>query len=172
MDILKIISIFKDYGGIIAIVITVLMIFVDLTPPIKLNPIKAICRYLGTSFNSSVRDELEALKQEMTDKFNQLQMEQNAQRQTLDKIIQDQRNTDINRYRWEVVDFENSLINGVKHPREQYRHALDCYEKYIAMMEEIGATSQDEYYRDVKEKGQAILDHYEKYRGNKELLFF
>ena len=160
--------------GKIATIIFLLGIFIDLTPGIKFNPIKAVFRYLGKSFNTSVQNEITNLKEEMNEKFERLEKEQTAQRQTLNKIILDEMNKDLNHYRWEVIDFQNSLVNGVRHSREQYRHVLDSYEKYCNMMEkdETVKTSEDEYYRAVKENGEAIREHYNKYKTDNSVLFF
>lgn len=153
-----------------ALILIVLGIFIDITPGIKWNPIKTIFKYLGKAFNSSVESELNTLKSAMNIKFDELQSEQLAQRETLDRLILDQTNKEIGRLRWEVIDFQNSIMNGVKHSRDQYNHVLDSYDKYILIMQNPNIDS-DEYFRTVQEQGEKIREHYERYR-DQDLLFF
>ena len=156
----------------IGLIILVLGIFIDITPAIKFNPIKAIFGYLGKAFNSSMQKEIIDFKKDINEKMDQLQTEQIAQRNTLDKIIADNQNKDISQLRWEVIDFENSLVNGVKHSREQYRHVLDSLEKYINMMGSLDENRHDEYYRAVCENGEAIREHYDKFKNDPSALYF
>ena len=153
-----------------ALILIVLGIFIDVTPGIKWNPIKTIFKYLGKAFNSSVESELNTLKSAMNIKFDELQSEQLAQRETLDRLILDQTNKEIGRLRWEVIDFQNSIMNGVKHSRDQYNHVLDSYDKYILIMQNPNVDN-DEYFRTVQEQGDKIREHYERYR-DQDLLFF
>lgn len=156
----------------LGLIILALSVFIDITPAIKLNPIKAIFGYLGKAFNSSMQKEIIDFKRDINEKMDQLQTEQIAQRNTLDKIIADNQSKDISQLRWEVIDFENSLVNGVKHSREQYRHVLDSLEKYINMMGSSEENHHDEYYRAVCENGEAIREHYEKFKNDPSALYF
>ena len=113
-----------------ALIILLIGIFIDINPGIKFNPIKAIFKYIGKSFNASMQNDLNDLRTEMTAKIQELQSEQVAQREALDKIILDQQNKEIQRLRWEIIDFNNGIINEVRHSRQQYRHVLDAFEKY------------------------------------------
>jgi vacuolar-type H+-ATPase subunit E/Vma4 len=154
----------------LAIIIVLLGLFVDITPGIKLNPVKAIFKYLGKYFNSSIEKELIELKKEMNSKIDQIQAEQTEQREALDRIILNDQNKEIQRLRWEIIDFNNGIMNEVRHSREQYRHVLDAFEKYNSIIQEVGS-SVDEYYRNVQENGKAISDHYDKHKNTKDLYF-
>ena len=154
-----------------AIIILLLGIFIDINPGIKFNPIKAIFKYLGKAFNSTVEKELSDFKVEMNTKIDEVQTEQNVQREALDKIILNEQNKEIQRLRWEIIDFNNGIMNEVRHSREQYRHVLDAYEKYCSIIGEVGATADSEYYRSVKEDGDHIKAHYEEHKDGKELYF-
>lgn len=153
-----------------ALIILLIGIFIDINPGIKFNPIKAIFKYIGKSFNASMQNDLNDLRTEMTAKIQELQSEQVAQREALDKIILDQQNKEIQRLRWEIIDFNNGIINEVRHSRQQYRHVLDAFEKYNSIIEDIGIP-MDEYYRDVQENGEAILKHYNDHKDSNELYF-
>lgn len=164
-------DLFKALGyDRLAIIIILLGLFVDITPGIKLNPIKAIFKYFGKYFNSSIEKELIELKKEMNSKIDQIQAEQTEQREALDRIILNDQNKEIQRLRWEIIDFNNGIMNEVRHSREQYRHVLDAFEKYNSIIQEVGS-SVDEYYRNVQENGKAISDHYDKHKNTNELYF-
>ena len=154
-----------------AIIILLLGIFIDINPGIKFNPIKAIFRYLGNAFNSTIRTELNELKANMNAKIDDIKSEQNEQREALDKIILNDQNKEIQRLRWEIIDFNNGIMNEVRHSREQYRHVLDAFDKYMKIIEEVGVSVDSEYYRSVKEDGDHIRAHYEEHKDGKELYF-
>lgn len=154
-----------------AIIILLLGIFIDINPGIKFNPIKAIFRYLGNAFNSTIKTELDELKANMNAKIDDIKSEQNEQREALDKIILNDQNKEIQRLRWEIIDFNNGIMNEVRHSREQYRHVLDAFDKYMKIIEEVGVSVDSEYYRSVKEDGDHIRAHYEEHKDGKELYF-
>lgn len=154
-----------------ALIVLFLSIFVDVTPGIKINPIKSLFGYLGKAFNSSIEIEIASFKDEVNEKFDDLQKEQLAQRETLDRIILDTSNKEIGRLRWEIIDFENSIRNGGTYGREKYRHILDLFDKYNNIMQ-LDDAPYDEYYRTVEESGDSIRAHYEQYKNNSELRFF
>ena len=151
--------------------ILLLSIFIDINPGIKFNPIKSIFRYLGKAFNSSLTSELNILRGDMTNKIDKVQEEQSEQRETLNKIILYNQNKEIQSLRWEIIDFNNGILNQIKHSREQYRHVLDAYDKYNAIIDEVGFNADLEYYRNVKENGDAIRAHYEENKDGNSLYF-
>lgn len=156
----------------IATVIVIVSIFIDISP-IKLNPIKAIFEYFGKWFNNSIQREIAGFKQEVNEKFDQLQKEQLAQRETLDKILLDQDNKEISKIRWDVIDFENSILNGIKHNREEYRHIIDSANKFQRIVSNSDTiTVPEEDIRKIKECAEFIESHYEKHRKDQSNIFF
>lgn len=155
----------------IGLIILVASIFIDITPTIKWNPIKAIFKYFGKWFNSSIEREISSFKKEVNEKFDKLQQEQTAQRETLDKLILDQENKEVSRLRWEIINFEASIQNQVRHSRQQYCHILDNAMKYQRMIKS-GDYGEDENLPEVLEAIEAIKTHYEKHRGDLMALYF
>lgn len=157
-----------------AIIASALAIFIDVSPKIKWNPIKSIFAYLGKHFNSSIQTEITTFKVEVNQKFKDLQEEQAAQRDTLNKIVNDMDNRELSRLKWEVIDFENSILNGAKHPREQYRHILDESRKFTRMIETCkdNISVDEEEIIKVNESTDIIREHYEKNRLNQSQLYF
>ena len=153
-------------------IVLFLGIFIDITPKIKWNPIKSIIKYFGKWFNTSVEREIASFKEEVNDKFTELKQEQLAQRETLDKLIFDQENKEVSRLRWEIINFDTSLQNNVKHSRQQYCHILDNAMKYQRMVLAEDDYEDDENLSEVLEAIEAIKKHYEAHRGDQTALYF
>lgn len=157
----------------VALIVLALSIFIDVNPKIKFNPIKCIFSFIGKSFNNSIEKEISGFKTEVNAKFEDLQKEQKAQRETLNKLVSDQENREICALRWDVIDFENSIVNGVKHTREQYRHILDSAKKYLRLVETSeNIEVEQENIQKIKESAEAIRKHYEAGRIDQSILFF
>ena len=122
-------------GNAIVIIVLLFSIFIEITP-IKINPIKSILNWIGKQLNSSMELKLKEFKEEVNQKFTELKDEQMAQRETLNKIVIDQENKEISRLRWEIIDFDNSIMNRMKHSRSQYRHILDEAAKYEQIVQQ------------------------------------
>lgn len=161
---------FKEY----AIVVLLLSIFIDINPKIKFNPIKAIIRYLGRWFNNSIQKEIAGFKVEVNQKFDDLQKEQKAQRETLTKLVNDMDQKEASKLRWEVIDFETSILNDEKHSREQYRHILDSACKFFRMVEshELDIKVSEEDIQKLQEARTFIQNHYDKNRADQSIIFF
>lgn len=157
-----------------ALIVLGLSIFIDVNPKIKFNPIKAIFNYLGKWFNNSIQKEISGFKEEVNNKFEEIQKEQKTQRETLNKLIDDQENKEISRLRWEIINFETSILNAEKkYSRDQYRHIFDDIDKFkrIAKSEENKYIQPEDLQR-IVESENFIKEHYEKNRANNSLMFF
>lgn len=85
-------------------------IVVDLTPGIKIQPVRWAIKQLGNLLNSDLKEQLNALQKEFQDHK-------------------------IDSWRLEILDFANSCINHRRHTKEEFDHILDIsakYKKYIA----------------------------------------
>lgn len=158
-------------AGGIALIILVVSVFIEITP-IKINPIQKILKLIGKQLNSSMETKLEDFKKEVNEKFTELKEEQLAQRDTLNKIVMDQENKEISRLRWEIIDFDNSILNRMKHSRSQYRHILDDAAKYERMVQQCKSEREIELSHRVKESIEHIKEYYEEKRDDHTLLYF
>ena len=155
----------------IALIIFVASIFIDLTPAVKWNPIRSIFRYIGNAFNSSVKTDISAFKSAVDTRLTDIEKKQNLQQKALEKLTSDHDNKEISRIRWEIIDFKNSIVNGVKHSRGQYRHILASIDMYLDKMESVDKRD-DDYYHEVMEAGESIRTHYEKFKEDTGILYF
>lgn len=148
-----------------AIIILLLGVFIDITPGIKLNPIKALFRYLGKSFNSSVESDIKDMKEFMGNRIDKVQNEQVAQREVLNKLIVEKDDSDIARMRWEIINCSDEIVNEGKHSRSQYLHVLSSFEEYNRLMAQSKNAKRDDYFNlQVQQAGKRIQDHYEKFK--------
>lgn len=107
----------KEGGGILLVIMTLIQI-----SPIKLDPWTAIAKFIGKAFNGEVMDKLE-----------NLEMNLQETRRTLDDHIRmdDERNADEHRSR--ILRFNNELLRNLPHTKEEFIDVLadiDSYEKF------------------------------------------
>ena len=74
---------------------------------------------------------------------------------------------------FDIIDFENSILNGIKHLREEYRHMIDSGNKYIRITKNSEyITVPEEDVLKIKECVEFIESHYEKHRKDQSETFF
>ena len=99
----------------------VLLTLIQITP-IKINPWSAIARWLGRAINAEVLKELDEVRKSQKD--TQKKLERHVQ-------ADDARNADMHRLR--ILQFNNELLRGIPHTREDFIEVLaeiDFYERY------------------------------------------
>lgn len=96
----------------------ILSMFVEITP-IKLNPvtlffnwIKKSIREFGNTLNAPVLDELAKQKETMSE---------------IRDVVDD---NEIDRIRWEILDFANSCRQGKRHTHDEFVHIFELNTKY------------------------------------------
>lgn len=84
--------------------------------PIKINPWKSLFKWIGNAIYGDMRKDLAELKRDFE--------ETKAQ----DK-------------RWRILEFTRSCRNGVRHSREEWKHAISELAEYEQYTEEKGITN-------------------------------
>lgn len=94
-------------------ILAVLGIAVDLTPVIKVQPVRFILRWIGKYLNKDFTDELAAVKErlETTEK-------------TLNAHI-----IDVQRH--DILSFANDLINQIPHTKEEFDYIIEVHNQYL-----------------------------------------
>lgn len=100
-----------EIAGNATLLLVGLSAFVEITP-IKFNPITAILRWLGNRFNGPVMEKL---------------AEQDKAMEEIRDVVDD---NEIDRIRWEILDFANSCRQGKKHTMGEFVHIIDLNTKY------------------------------------------
>ena len=95
----------------------VIGLFVQVTPAIKFNPITAICKWIGKAINGEVLSRLTGLE-----------VRADQQRKSIDE-------NEMDRIRWEVLDFANACRNGIRHTKDEFQHVIALNEKYHKLLE-------------------------------------
>ncbi len=86
--------------------------------PIKLNPLTAILSWIGNRMNGKLIAKVDNLE-EKTDALER-------------KIDMNE----IDRIRWEILNFANSCRNGHRHTKDEFEHIISLHEKYNTILEE------------------------------------
>ena len=92
----------------VALVVAVASVIFEFTP-IKINPIAFLLRWIG---------------KRMFEPFDGM----------LDKLEKSIDENEIDRIRWEVLDFANSCRNGRRHTKEEFDHIIDLNDKYHKLL--------------------------------------
>ena len=85
---------------------------VEITP-IKINPLSWLLKWIGSKVNG------EMLKR-------------------IDKLEANVDTNEMDRIRWEVLDFANSCRNGRRHTQDEFEHIITLVKKYEALLEKLG----------------------------------
>ena len=85
---------------------------VEITP-IKVNPLSWLLKWIGSKVNGEMIKRIEKL-------------ETNVDTNEMDRI------------RWEVLDFANSCRNGRRHTQDEFEHIITLVKKYEALLEKLG----------------------------------
>ena len=85
---------------------------VEITP-IKINPLSWLLKWIGSKVNGEMIKRIEKL-------------EANVDTNEMDRI------------RWEVLDFANSCRNGRRHTQDEFEHIITLVKKYEALLEKLG----------------------------------
>ena len=102
----------------------VLGIFVEVTP-IKINPVSTLLKFIGSNINADLKAEISAVKTEIE-----------TTKESVQKIVNKVDNNEIDRIRWEILDFANSCRNHKKHTKEEFDHVIALNQKYHRILDE------------------------------------
>ncbi len=108
MDIISIISdLIKQLFPLLAVA----SVFIEVSP-IKVNPLKWLLKSIGKEINGEIHNEIKLTKQE------------------LEKLAVRVDENEIDRIRYEILDFANSCKNGRKHTKDEFQHIIEINKKY------------------------------------------
>lgn len=111
-----------EIAGAVALLWAGLSTIIQISP-IKLNPWTSIGKAIGRAINGDVLDKLQKQDQAMVDI-----------RDTVD-------DNEIDRIRWEILDFSNSCRQGKKHTLDEFVHIIELNEKYHKILERRDLTN-------------------------------
>lgn len=86
---------------------------------IKVNPISAIFRWIGNKINAP-----------LIERIDEIANTQNDQKKKLEDLQDSMDDNEIDRIRWEILDFANSCRNGRLHTQDEFIHIISLNTKY------------------------------------------
>ncbi len=86
-------------------------IVIDLTPGIKIQPVRWLIKQLGNLLNHDMKEQITTLQAEFEDHK-------------------------VDSWRYEILDFANSCMNHRRHTKEEFDHVIDTCDKYKKYIEE------------------------------------
>ena len=106
-------------AGSAAAVAAVLSVFVEIAP-VKVRPVTAFLAWLGRKINGAVLGKVERLEQK------------------LDELDRKTDENEVDRIRWESLDFANSCRGGQRHTKDAFDHIIAQNTKYHRMIQARG----------------------------------
>ena len=93
----------------VALIVAIASICFEIAP-IKVNPVASVLRWIGKKMFEPFDSRLEALEKSIDE-------------------------NEIDRIRWEVLDFANTCRNGRRHTKEEFDHIIAQNDKYHNLLE-------------------------------------
>lgn len=98
-------------------------IVVDITPIVKINPIKNLLHWVGTYINKDIKNEINILKSKVD---------------TLEATTDEK---EVRRLRTSIFDFANSCRNNRRHTKDEFENIIRDYEDYMKLIDKRGLTN-------------------------------
>lgn len=98
-------------------------LFVQITPIVKAKPITKLLKWIGSAVNGDVMKRLDGLEQRADE-----------QRKSIDE-------NEMDRIRWEVLDFANACRNKRRHTKDEFEHIIELNAKYHKLLKKHDATN-------------------------------
>lgn len=109
-------------GGALLVILTLVQI-----SPIKIDPWSALARAIGRAINGELNKEVRDFRAAVEKDVREIQA-------TID-------HNEIDRIRWDILDFANSCRNGRRHTKEEFDHIIDLHTKYERILEKNHTTN-------------------------------
>lgn len=97
------------------LIIVACLSFIEIVP-IKINPISGFLKWVGKQINGDIKRDIEKLNTKVN-------------------------SNEIDRIRYEILDFANSCRNGRHHSKDEFHHIVEINEKYHVLIKENNLTN-------------------------------
>lgn len=109
----------------------ILGIFIEVVP-VKINPVSTLLKFIGSNINAELKAEISDVKAEIS----AVKTEVETTKGTVQKVDDKVDNNEIDRIRWEILDFSNSCRSGKRHTKEEFDHVINLNQKYHRILDE------------------------------------
>ena len=152
--------------------IAFISIFIEITP-IKIKPISFLLNLINKSvredisnLDTSIKSNIEDVKNEFIKDMKEVKERQNLEEQKIMELIKTNEMNEISRIRWEIIEFSNSINNDQKHIRDEYRHIKDENRRYHELIEKYNMNNGL-----IDEEMEKINRHYEQHKESANVYF-
>lgn len=115
-----------DHWAQIAVVLSLIVQI----SPIKINPWTALFKWIGKLLTQEIKGDIDQIGKDL----DELKQQQEALSAKVDK-------NEMNRMRYEVLDFANSCKNKRRHTKEEFDHIFELNDQYEKLLEKTGGTN-------------------------------
>ena len=152
---------FKWLGDNFIPVILFVAIFIKVSP-ININLIEV----LRVMFFKPVKKDIEDLKEEFKTEMTEIKDQLNEFSKQLEKVEESNDKNAISTKRWDIIEFSNSIDNGILHTRGEYINIKEEITEYHTLIEKHGLTNGT-----IGDYEKNINDHYENNKDSQANLF-
>lgn len=159
-------------GNHIITIILILSVFFEISR-IKLNPISWLMKILFKPIKKDMDDmkaelksDISNMEQKLSSEIDAVRQEVNSEHVRIDDLISSTELSDISRMRWTIIEFSNSLENGQKHIRDEYRHIKDEAKRYHELIQKYNLDNGI-----IDEEMEKINKRYEENKGSSSVYF-
>lgn len=104
-----------EIAGNAVLILAIFSVFFEVVP-VKISPLSSLLRWAGDRLNGDLKKHMD----EISD--------------TIDK-------NEIDRIRWEILDFSNSCRNKRRHTKDEFEHIIELNVKYHEILKRRGMTN-------------------------------
>lgn len=138
-DLLQLIKIcvnfFQQYAGTVLVFLGVFGVGIELTPWIKVNPVKAIFGFIGKKYGAYLKEVFKESTKEISDKIDEQGKQIDELKVDVEQIKSDNLSKELYDMRWEILDFNNAQ-NDRDYNEEMYNHIIDVHDRYERKIKE------------------------------------
>lgn len=140
-------------GGVVSVIVIILSL-VEITP-IKISPLE----WIGNRVNKSIREEYNEMMKEVRERNAKTLEQMNSIEDKLDNHIAEEMRRDI-------LDYQNTVLQGRRHTKEEWTYIYRLCDKYERHIEENNLDNSEaeeaifyirKVYRELLEKGEFII---------------
>lgn len=153
-------------------IVLVLSLFFEVSK-IKIKPISWLMKLLlkpireeMDQMKKELNDNIDSVREEMKNEIESIKDRQISESERINSLIETNEMTEISRLRWEIIEFSNSIENGNKHIRDEYRHIKDEAKRYHSLIAKYNLDNGI-----IEEEMQKINDHYDANKGTASVYF-
>jgi hypothetical protein len=152
---------FKWLGDNLIPVILFVAIFIKVSP-ININLIEV----LQGMFFKPVKDDIEELKEEFKVELGGVKDQLNEFSKQLEKVEESSDKNAISTKRWDIIEFSNSIDNGILHTRGEYINIKEEIAEYHTLIDKHSLTNGT-----IGDYEKNINEHYDKNKDSQANLF-